>query len=869
MGHIFKLGLKHWRSDFSSAEMRLLLIATLVAAMSMTMITTFTDRLTRTMEYRASELIAGDLILQSQNSINPEWIKEAKQRGLNHVPAIVFSTMAYANDALELSRVRAVGEGYPLKGENQVTDQPYGKSQVIHGAPAPGNVWVDQRVIQALNVSVGDTIELGDSEFLVEYILVQDADRSGNFYSPFGAIMMNMEDLEATGVLGPGSRVTQKQYFTAPSNKEEQSLSGSQKGSAHPTTDDKNSDLQAVINFADWLKPQLTEHERLSGAIDSDTSMGTAVQRAQQYLSLASLVAVLLAGVAIAMASQRFSERHYETAALLRCLGAEQKDISRIFILKLLLTGLVASALGCAIGFLAHYGLFQLMQGLLPTDIMPAQWGPVIISLLSSLVVLLAFAFAPIQQLKSVSPVRVLRRELNPKPVRLNVFYLLAIFAIGGLAYVLTSNFKLTLIFVVGLSALSLLYGGLAAGFLVMIHRVSNHLPRRIQTGFNQLYRHRYYAISQLGAFAFIFTAITLIIVVRTDLFSRWQASIPADTPNHFAINVLPDTKDEFEHFLEQKGVNASAFYPIVRGRLVEINGQEVKQAVSKEDDVRAVQRELSLTWSDQPGADSEIIEGDWWPTTIKPNSIKASPSIITPEVNRVSIESELAQKLNIQVGDELTFTIVGQQLNATVHNIRKVKWDNFKPNFYMVFEPGVLNDFHHTYINSFYLKNQNTELLLDINRNFKAVTIIPTEKVIKQVREILEQTTVAVEYILMLVLLAGVVLLFATLLSTLSLRRHEAAIYRTLGASGSYIRNLIVYEYLWLGLLAGALAMMSTELLSWALYSNVFQVDWKAHPVLWALTPLFAMAVIVVSGWLASRPVMTASPNRLLREVG
>lgn len=886
---VIRLAAKHWRRDFSSAEMRLLLIATLVAALSMTMITTFTDRLTRTMAYRASELIAGDLTLRSQNPISQSYIDEALSRNFDHSPSLSFSTMAFANDTLQLSRIRAVSKNYPLKGKITLSDKAFQAGYTVQQAPAIGKVWVEQRVLQALSLKVGDELEIGDALFIVEKILLQDADRSGNFYSPFGSILMRLEDVEKAGVLGPGSRVSHKHYFRAPhadaltntqtnSVTQTNSETHTKKSKSNPTyprastsPDVPQNDVaqaQAVEAFAQWLTPQLTEHETLAGAVSSETSMGTAVQRAQQYLSLASLVAVLLAGVAIAMASQRYSERHYQTAALLRSLGAQQSQITRIFLSKLIITGLVAVSLGAALGFASHYVLFELMRSLIPSDILPARWEPVLSSMGAGLVVLMTFAMAPIQQLKRVSPVRVLRRELNPTPIRLNVFYVIAIACMGGLAYVLTQHLTLTLIFVIGLIIMALVFGSLSASILLGLHKIHHTLPKKLQIGFNQLYRHRYYAISQLGAFAFIFTAITLILVVRTDLFSRWQASIPADTPNHFAINILPNKIASFDQFLNEAGVEGSASYPIVRGRLIKINQQPVQQAVSKEDKPGAIRRELNLTWSEQLGDDVELLQGQWWPEVNKRSNPASDNAVDHTSITYVSVESELADKLGIQLNDVLTFKVTGRSFDAHVSSIRKVKWDNFKPNFYMVFQPGTMDHFHHTYLKSFYLDPSDHTTLIELSRSFKAVSLIPVEQIIQQVRDILEQTTVAVEYILILVLTAGLVLLFATLQSTLSIRRHEAAIYRTLGASGNYINQLVIFEYLWLALLAGGLAVLATESLSFVLYQQVFKADWLPHTWLWITTPAVAMLIIVASGWFGSRPVIHASPNRLLREV-
>lgn len=828
-----RLAFRHWLSDLGSAEMRLLLVATLIAAISMSMISTFSDRLTRTMAYRASELVAGDLTLRAPQPLNAAFIEEAKSRSFGHSSAMAFSTMAYANGELQLSRIRAADDSYPLRGNIQIANGPFVNGEFIDRGPTPGNVWVEHRILQSLDISVGDKIEIGDSQFTVEFILQQDADRSGSFFSPFGRILMNLSDVKDTGVISPGSRLLYKEYFAGEESE--------------------------ILDYVDWLSPQLHAAQKMGGIVQSESNVAEALSKAQQYLSLASLVAVLLAGVAIIMASQRYSERHFETSALLRCLGAQQSQITALFFKKLLLTGLLASIVGCTIGFLAHYGLMALMAALLPPDLLPPNAMPVFISGVCALIVLMSFAMTPLLQLRKVSPVRVLRRELAPKAIKPNIYYILAVATLGGLAYMLTAQVKLTLIFVVGLALLALGYGLLAGVLLSVIQKIIHKLPKKLGAGFTQLYRHRYYASSQLGAFAFIFTAIVLVIIVRTDLFARWQASVAEDTPNFFAINILPDVKESFASHLSDAGIESSYFYPVVRGRLSHINDEEALSRSSEEEAPPALRRELSLTWSDQLNPDAEILEGKWWDQLTEAE---------LSEGTLVSVESGLAKVLDIQLGDQLTYTVAGQLIKAKVASIRQVKWDNFRPNFYMVFAPGHIDGFHHTWLNSFYLDAKEGDKLLELNRTFKAVSLIPVEQILNQVRDILRQTTAAVEYILMLVLAAGVLLLFATLLSTLSLRKREAAIYRTLGASSAVIRQLVVFEYVWLGLLSGVLAVLSVEAMSFVLYEQVFDVPWAPHFALWLFTPAAAIAVIVAGGWWAARPVMEAAPTQLLREV-
>ncbi|EAT12112.1 FtsX-like permease family protein [Bermanella marisrubri] len=824
-----KLSFKHWRNDLRSSEKRLLVLATLLAALSMAMISSFSDRLTRTMEYRASELIAGDLTIFSSREINPEYASKAQELGMEVSKAMGFSTMAFANDKLQLVRVRAVDERYPLKGYNQVADEFYGQGTLLAQGPEKGNVWAEERILQKLSIDIGDTIEIGESEFLVERILQQDADRSGSLFSPFGRLLMSKADVPATGVVSEGSRLWYKQYFT-----------GSE---------------SAISSLDEWLQPKLEKQERLRGITESQDNVGGALAKAQQYLSLSSLISVLLAAVAIALCAKQYSERHFNTAALLRCLGASSAQVRTIFIVKLALTALLGAVLGALIGYVLHFALLEVVKDILPKDLMDARWLPVLLSMLSAVAVLMLIALAPILNLNKVSPVRVLRRELAPQSVRANVFFIIAVAIMVGLAYLLSGSIKLAIVFVVGLALLLLVYGILSTLMLSALNKIQHKLPSFVQLGLTQLTRHQYYARSQVAAFAFIFTSVALIWIVRGDLFDNWQAQVPEGTPNHFAINILPDRKDAFAEALDNKGLAKSAFYPMVRGRLTHINGENVSDIYPDDEGPNALRRELNLTWSSELRKDESIQSGDWFDDTSVQN-------------NGISIEEELARRLDVNVGDKVRFNIAGQEVETTIESLRSVKWENFRPNFYVVFADGVLNDFHHTYINSFYLPPTEGKWLVQLNQKFKAVTVIEIEQILNQVRDILAQTTIAVEAILMLVLLCALVLMFATLLSTLGLRKHEAALYRTFGANEAMIRRRIRAEYVTLAMLSSILALISFESISYALYLFVFNVGWAPHFALWIGVPALALLSILSSGFYANRDVLKASPRQLLQDI-
>lgn len=829
-----KLAYKHWLNDLRSSEAKLLIIATLLAALSMSMISSFSDRLSRTMQYRASELIAGDLTLRSTRELSQQYIQHAQSLGLATSSAMGFQTMAFANDQLQLVRVRAVQSNYPLKGFNQVADGFYAdentKTELLASAPQPGEVWAEERVLQKLGASLGDTIEIGDAQFVLTRILQQDADRSGSLFSPFGRILMAFDDVAKTGVVNEGSRIFYKHYYAG--------------------------EEVALQDLVAWLKPQLSKADRLAGIEDSQSNVGNALQKAQQYLSLASLISVLLAAVAIALCAKRYSERHYNTAALLRCLGASSNQVRHIFIYKLIFTALLGAVFGAILGFLLHFALLATVADILPKDLMPARALPVLISLFCAALVLILIALAPILNLNQVSPVRVLRRELAPQSVKANVFFVLAVGIMLALAYLLSNSVWLSVIFVVGLSILLLIYGVLSSVLLAGLSKIQNWLPNFLLVGLTQLNRHQYYARSQVAAFAFIFTSVALIWLVRGDLFDNWQQQVPEDTPNHFAINIFPETKADFESALKDKGISYGDFYPMVRGRLTHINGENVSDLFPDDSGPNAIKRELNLTWNSQLTQDEELVKGQWFDDA----SINE---------NGISLEAQLAQRLNVSVGDKVTFNIAGSDLVTTVENLRYVKWENFRPNFYVVFADGVLNDFHHTYINSFYLPASETRWLINMNQQFKAITIIEIEQILKQVREILAQTSIAVEAILALVLVCAMVLMFATLLSTLSLRKHEAALYRTFGASEGMIRSRIRSEYVTLALLASILAIASFEAISFALYWFIFDVSWRAHFSLWVGVPVLALISILMSGFWANRDVLKASPRQLLQDLG
>ena len=603
----------------------------------------------------------------------------------------------------------------------------------------------------------------------------------------------------------------------------------------------------AVARYQHWLTPRLGPSDRLIDVHEGRPAIGSALDRAERYLEMASLVAVLLAGVAIAMAARRYSERHFDVSAMLRCLGAGQNDIVGLYAPQLLLLGLIGSGLGVLLGWGAQFGLFLLLRELLPTQLPPPGPLPALLGLLTGLVVLAGFGLPPVLRLKNVPALRVLRRELTPMPLRAWLVYAAALSAMSLLLWRYTGNALLTLVVLGGALATLVIFGGLAWLLLRASRALHHGVGVAWRYGLNNLWRRPWLGVGQILAFGVVLMAMAIIALLRDDLLATWQTQLPARAPNHFVINILPDQVAPFSAFLRERHIASAQIYPMVRGRLTAVNGVAVAERARREGD-EPIHREFNLTWSDNLQQDNVIIAGHWWQA-----SDRGKP--------RVSVEQGVAERLGIKLGDTLSFSFGGQALLAKVASLRTVQWDSFKPNFFMIFPPGVIDQFPATYITSFYLPPTRRTLLAQLVRSFPAVTVIDLDRIMDQVRRILAQVTLAVEYVLVLVLLAGFAVLYAALQASLDERLYEGALLRTLGASRYQLRAGHLAEYALLGTLAGLLAAAGAELIAWLLYTRVFHLDYQLKWQLWALLPPLGALLIGAAGYWGTRRVVQRSP--------
>ncbi|WP_375738148.1 ABC transporter permease [Pseudomonas boanensis] len=814
--------------DVRCGELRVLFFSLLVAVAASSAIGYFSARLNAAMLLRATEFLGADLVLSGTSQARREQVEHGERLGLRHAQAVEFSSVIAADTGIQLASVKAVDSAYPLRGELKSAAEPYAEEQP-GGGPKAGEAWAEARLFTALGLKPGDRIDVGQQSLHLSRVLTFEPDRAGDFYSLTPRVLINLADLDATGIVQPGSRVRFRELWSGSS--------------------------EALSEYRVRIEPGLAANQRLEDARDGNRQIGGALARAERYLNLASLAAVLLSGVAVALSATRFATRRFDASALLRCLGLSRRETIFLYALQLGMLGIVACGLGAGLGWLTQSVLFHLLGGLLPPVIPAAGLLPALAGIATGLLALAGFALPPLSALGRVPPLRVLRRDLLPLPPSAWMVYGAALIALGLIMWRLSLDLKLTLALLGGGLVAALLLGGLLLYGLQTLRRLLARATLPWRLGLGQLLRHPLAAAGQSLAFGLILLAMALIALLRAELLDTWQSQLPADAPNHFALNVLPAEKEAFAIRLAALSPHPAPLYPVVPGRLTAINGEAVKQLVSKDSQgERAVQRDLSLTWAAQLPSDNRLVAGRWW---------GEQPQDGLPGV---SVEAKLANNLGLKLGDRLSFSVGGLQRDAQVTSLREVDWDNFQPNFYMIFAPGTLADLPATYLTSFYLPPQHDRELVELARSFPSVTLLQVEAILAQLRSILAQVTLAVEFVLLFVLAAGMAVLFAGLQATLDERIRQGALLRALGAERALLLQARRAEFALLGASSGLLAALGCELVSALLYRFAFDLDWQPHP--WLLTlPLIGALVIGAAGILGTRRALNSSPLTVLRE--
>ncbi|OMH39143.1 ABC transporter permease [Motiliproteus sp. MSK22-1] len=816
-----------WR-EWRGGELRLLLIALMIAVTASCAVGFFTDRVERALVRQATEFLGADLVLRTSRAFPENLRAEATQRNLQYSEQLVFPSMLINGEKMLLSSVKVVDDHYPLKGEVKVSTGRDQVAKVIKQGPSSGELWLEPRVLESLNMEVGDSVELGASVFTVSQMLIQEPDRGGGLFSLQPRAMMHQSDIAATEVIQPGSRIRYRYLFNG-----------------------SEADLEP---FRDWLEERLKPGERILDIQRESPSLGTTLTRAQSYLNLSGLMAVIMAGIAIAMAARRYSERHYDTAALLRCFGQPQRHILKLYSLQLMMAGTLASAAGVGLGWMAQYILVELLSGLVPGTLPGPGLVPALVGFCTGMLVLAGFALPPLLRLSDVTPLRVLRRDLSPLPRSAWLVYGLSALLILMLLWAYSRDLKLTLV-IAGIGSIGALILGVLAWILLRsLVRIPGPLAWRLAS--KNLLRHPRDSLSQLFAFGITLAAMALILIVRSDLLQSWQEQLPDQAPNNFLINIQPWQVEELEGYLDNKQIPHSGVYPMVRGRLSHINGQEAAKTIPEQSPGRrAISRELNLTWSDTLAADNRILEGRWW----QPED-QGKPYI--------SLERDLARDLGVGIGDKLRFSFGDRSVESEIISLRSLDWGSLRPNFYVIYPPGALEGLPANFITSFYLPNDRSAELNQLIQQFPTLTLLEVDRLLAQIRSIIEQVSIAVEYVLMFVLAAGITVLFAALATSIDERLQEGALLRTLGGNSKTLRRMLGLEFLLMGALAGILAALLDEAVSFWLYQQLFKLEYNPNLALWLWSPLAGAALVGCSGLLGTRKVIKQSPLKVLREL-
>jgi len=823
----FLLAWRLLQRDWHAGELKILITALIIAVASITSIGLFTHRIDLAMNDQTGRFLGADLVLSSPRPVADEVSSYAGKLGLRQSTNLVFSSVVVANQEYQLAQVKAVDGQYPLSGSLKYTRQSYGEDIEARHGPSIGEVWLTQRLLNRLKLDVGDTLELGESYFKVSAILKHDPGQASSFMSIAPRMLMHYIDVEKTGIIQPGSRLTYRYLFSGELKKRQQ--------------------------FTRWLKPRLSPTSRLVGGKEGSPSLNTALDRAEQYLSLASMLSVMLAGIAIAMAANRYSLRHFDQTALMRCMGATQYRIVSLYSLQLLILGALASATGCLFGYLAQHGLVLVLADLIPEDLPSTDILPFVTGFISGMVTLIGFGLPAVLRLKSVPPLRVLRRDSMPLPVGAVVVYGLALASIAGLMWWQSGNFKLTLIVLSG-TLLCIVMLAILSSLMILISRQLvqiMHGPWR--TGLLQIIRYRRANQLQMLALGLALMILLTILLLRTDLLDRWQAQLPTDAPNNFIINIQPYEVAGVTAFLEKNSIKTEGLYPMVRGRIAAINDIPVLEAVPEDAMLdEALKRELNISWATEIQKNNRLVEGQWW-----------LPGSSGQQL--ISMEARLASRLGIELGDRITFLSGDKKFTGKVSSLRNVQWDSFQPNFYVIFSPQSISHYPHSFISSFYQPLDKKDVINQMVREFPGITVIEVDAVMQQVKLILNQVTLAVEYVMLFVLFAGLVVLIASLQSSMDDRIHTAVVMRALGAQRSYLRKSQLAEFGLLGLFSGLLAMFGTEIIAYSLYTRVFNLGFQLHYLFWIIGPVTGVLLILLTGWLYTRHSIIQPPVKVM----
>ena len=873
---LFLISLRLLRRDWKGGELRLLFLALIMAVTSITGIALFTDRLEKALLLESANMLAADRIVSGRGDLPREVLTEGQVRGLSTAEVVSFTSMAFSETGNILVAAKAVTDAYPLRGEVIVSEQAFVRGTPIGSGPPQGEVWLESRAMAALDIDIGDFVSVGEAELRVGKIIVAEPDRGGGSMMDNAGprLMLHMDDLASTNVVQLGSRVSNRYLFAA----------------------DDISDLDA---FEEWFRSREEWRGRyyIRDIRDESEEVREALERAESFLLLSSLFAVLLAGVAIALTAKRYSERHYDYVAILKTFGCTSSQISFIYLNIQLVLASFAVSIGWLFGWFIHGVILAVLQRLLFVDLPEPGIQPFIVGGLTAVICLLSFALPPLLALRETPPLRVLRKDISQQKIGDNVPYLFGALGALLLVYWYSQDLILTSVLIISVAAIALVLSGVSYFILRTSSSTGMKAGSAWLLAMTATRRRRKQNVLQVMVFSITIMSLLILTLLRTDLVEEWQAQLPENTPNHFMMNITQSQIPGIESFFAQNGIEGNQFFPLVSARVTRVNGDlpspgdESEVSVSRatltegseseepesemalgtnpqtdappvnaEDATtggRRVRGRLSrrqVTWSTDLPSDNMITEGIWWGEESEPGY--------------VSIEQEYAEWLDLELGDRLEFEVNQQIVSAEVSSFRSVRWDNMQPNFFIIFSPGTIDHLGATFLSTALMEREQKILLNDLVRLFPTVVVIEIDALIEQIQTIIIQVTSAIELISILVLLCGALVLVACVNASLDERFHENAILRTLGAGRKLILSSLLIEFASIGVVAGLIATLGAEASVYYLQEEIFEQEFSFHMWTWIAGPTLGMFIIAGLGMNSTREVVSTSPLNVLRRI-
>ncbi|MDB6001068.1 MAG: transporter permease [Rhizobacter sp.] len=834
---VWALAFRQLKRDFRAGELRLLLVAVMLAVAALTAVGFFADRLNRGLARDASQLLGGDAIVASDQPTPPVLIDKARELGLLMSTSAGFPSMGRASDAQggasRLVSVKAVDGGYPLRGQLVLSNAPNGPEQSVAAAPPAGSVWVDAAILDSLNLKVGDPLLLGDASLRIDKVIVTEPDRGTGFLSFSPRVMLRSSDLPATGLIQPASRVNYRLALAAPPGRASQ--------------------IAAFTRFADeTIKAQTLRGVRIESLETGRPEMRQTLARGEKFLNLVALLAALLAAVAVGIASRDFAQRHLDDCAMLRVLGQSQRAMASQYLLEFGLVGVIASVAGVLIGFGVHNVFVWLLAGLVSASLPPPGVWPALFGVAIGFTLLMAFGVPPILQLARVPPLRVIRRDVGGLKTGSVVVLGAGVAGFVALLLAVSSDLTLGAIAVGGFAAAVALFAGLSWLAVQALRRAvpEARAPAWLVLATRQIAARPGFAVLQVSALSVGMLALVLLVLLRTDLISSWRQSTPPDAPNRFVINVQPEQSDAFRSRLREAGITRFDWYPMIRGRLLAINSKTVTPEQFSEDRARRlVDREFNLSNAATLPEHNDVVGGRWTPE----------------EADALSVEAGLAETLGLKLGDTLRFDVAGTTVDGRITSLRKVDWGSMRANFFVMFPRAQMAELPATYIAAFRAPDK-PGFDNGLSRDFPNITDVDVSSSIAQIEKVLDQVIRAVEFLFGFTLAAGLVVLFAAVTATREARSREFAVMRAMGASGSLLAKVQRAELLGVGALAGLLASCAAMAVGWALARYAFDFSWTASPWVPVIGMLAGAVLALAAGWWGLRDVLRRPVIETLR---